>query len=573
MKWMRFFSPTLKETPAEAEVKSHRLMLRAGMMRKVSAGVYSLLPLGLRVTHKVERIVREEMDRTGALEILMPVLSPAELWNESGRWAVYGKELMRLEDRHGRFFALGPTHEEVVTDIARGEVRSYRQLPFTLYQIQTKFRDEVRPRFGVVRAREFIMKDAYSFHQTEESLQETYAKMYEAYTRIFKRCGLRFGAVTADSGAIGGDVTHEFMVFADTGESLVYACKCGYAATEERAEGAIEEHPSDGPAEDLEKVATPGMKTVEEVTAFLKKKPWELLKTIIYNSDGDFVAVLMRGDREINEAKLSKVLGSSALELATPEEILEVTGGPLGFSGPVGLKGVRVIADNSVSGMSNMVTGANEADAHFVNVNMGRDFEAGEFHDLIQAMEGDRCKKCGEALTAWRGIEVGQIFKLGTKYSTSMKALFLDDKGTEHPFIMGCYGIGITRTVAASIEQNSDDDGIIWPMSIAPFEVHILPTNMSDAALVETAEKIYQGLLDRGIEVIMDDREERPGGKFKDADLIGVPIRITVGERGMKEGVVEIRLRESGETTKVEINKAVGLACDMVGDLKKRYEL
>jgi prolyl-tRNA synthetase len=573
MKWTRFFSPTLKETPAEAEIKSHRLMLRAGMMRKVSAGVYSLLPLGLRATHKVERIVREEMNRTGALEILMPVLSPAELWRESGRWAVYGKELMRVEDRHGRFFALGPTHEEVVTDIARGEVRSYRQLPFTLYQIQTKFRDEVRPRFGVVRAREFIMKDAYSFHQTEESLQQTYADMYEAYTRIFKRCGLRFGAVTADSGAIGGDVTHEFMVFADTGESQVFACKCGYAATEERAEGEIVSHPADEKQRDLEKVSTPGMKTVEEVTAYLEKEPWHLLKTILYNSDDQLVAVLMRGDREINEAKLNKVLGSTVLELATPEEIMKATGGPLGFSGPVGLTDIRVIADNSVSGMTNMVTGANEADTHLANVNLGRDFEVSEFHDLVQAVEGDRCKKCGEELTSWRGIEVGQIFKLGTKYSTSMKAQFLDDKGTEHPFIMGCYGIGITRTVAAAIEQNSDDDGIFWPISIAPFEVHVLPTNMSDKALVEAAENIYRGLLDRGVEVIMDDREERPGGKFKDADLIGTPIRITVGERGMKEGIVEIRLRESGETTKVETGKAVDLALEMVGDLKKRYEL
>jgi prolyl-tRNA synthetase len=573
MKWTRFFSPTLKETPSEAEVKSHRLMLRAGMMRKVSAGVYSLLPLGLRVTHKVERIVREEMDRTGALEILMPILSPAELWTESGRWAVYGKELMRLEDRHGRFFALGPTHEEVVTDIARGEVRSYRQLPFTLYQIQTKFRDEVRPRFGVVRAREFIMKDAYSFHQDERSLQETYLKMHEAYTRIFKRCGLRFGAVEADSGAIGGDVTHEFMVFADTGESQVFACKCGYAATEDRAEGEVEAHAADKEEKPMEKVDTPGMKTVEEVTAFLGKEPWQLLKTIIYRTDGEFIAVLMRGDREINEVKLSKALGGVGLELATPEEILEVTGGPLGFSGPVGLKNVRMLADRSVSEMSNMVTGANEADGHYINVTLRRDFEVGEFHDLVRVVEGDRCRKCGQPLGSWRGIEVGQIFKLGTKYSAAMNAHFLDDKGTEHPFVMGCYGIGITRTVAAAIEQNSDEDGIFWPASIAPFEAHILPTNMNDAALVDAAESIYEGLMDRGVEVLMDDRDERPGGKFKDADLIGIPIRITVGERGMKEGVVEIRLRESGDITKVETRKAVDRAVEMVADLKKRYEV
>ena len=437
--------PTLKENPAEAETASHRLMLRAGMIRKLSSGIYNLLPFGLRAARKVEQIVREEMNRIGGIEILMPVLSPAELWMESGRWQVYGKELMRVRDRHDRFFALGPTHEEVVTDIVRKEVRSYRQLPLILYQIQTKFRDELRPRFGVVRAREFIMKDAYSFHRDEESLAETYNQMYEAYTRIFKRCGLRFGSVEADSGAIGGDVTHEFMVFAETGESQVLACDCGYAATSDTAEGIAPRYAPGEQPKPLEKVSTPGMKTVEEVTAYLDKQPWQLLKTIIYNADGQFVAVLIRGDRQINEIKLKRTLGAIELRMADALEIERLTGGPLGFSGPVGLEGIRLIADLSVKDMVNMVTGANEVDAHYVNVNLGRDFTVGEFYDLSVAAESDTCTRCGKPLTSWRGIEVGQIFKLGTKYSEVMKATFLDENGKEHPFVMGCYGIGITR--------------------------------------------------------------------------------------------------------------------------------
>jgi prolyl-tRNA synthetase len=564
MRWTEFFLPTLKETPAEAETSSHQLMLRAGMIRKLSSGVYNFLPLGMRVLRKVENIVREEMNRAGGLEILMPVLSPAELWMESGRWEVYGRELMRIKDRHDRFFALGPTHEEVVTDMVRREIRSYRQIPMTLYQIQTKFRDEVRPRFGVVRSREFLMKDAYSFHRDEECLARTYEVMYEAYTRIFSRCGLKFGAVEADSGAIGGDVTHEFMVFADTGESEVFACDCGYAATAERAEGKAPDHTGEGQAGSLEKVATPGMKTVDEVTAFLERRPWELLKTMIYKSDGEFVAVLVRGDREINEVKLQKALESSQVDMASAEEIEEVTGGPLGFSGPVGLEGVRLIADRTVSGMTNMVTGANEADQHYVNVNMGRDFELTEFRDLTATRAGDRCLKCDRPLNTWRGIEVGQIFKLGTKYSRIMKAHYLDEKGEEHPFVMGCYGIGVSRTVAAAIEQNNDRDGIAWPISIAPFEVHVLPTNASLEDLVRTAEGIYSGLAEGGVEVLLDDRDERPGNKFKDADLVGVPIRVTVGERGLKENAVEIRMRHTGEVTKVPVEQAVERITDLV---------
>jgi prolyl-tRNA synthetase len=556
MRWSEFFLPTIKETPSEAEIVSHKLMLRAGMIRKLSAGVYSTLPLGLRVAKKVENIVREEMNRAGGLEILMPVLSPAELWQESGRWDVYGKELMRLKDRHDRFFALGPTHEEVVTDIVRREVRSYRQLPLVLYQIQTKFRDEVRPRFGVVRSREFLMKDAYSFHRDEACLAKTYDKMYEAYTRIFKRCGLRFGPVEADSGAIGGDVTHEFMVFAETGESQVFACECGFAATIDRAEGEPPAFEGDKTPKPLERVSTPGMRTIEEVTGFLHRQPRELVKTIIYNAEGKFVAVLMRGDREINEAKLARVLSGAGLAMATPEEIEKVTGGPLGFSGPVGLKGVRVLADRTVQAMTNMITGANQNDTHLVNVNLGRDFSVDEFHDLVVAVEGDKCRRCGRPLSTWRGIEVGQIFKLGTKYSEKMKALYLDEHGAEKPLVMGCYGIGITRTVAAAIEQHNDKDGIAWPVTIAPFEVHVLPTNVTDPDLKDAAERLHGELLSKGVEVMLDDRDERPGTKFKDADLVGIPLRITVGEKAAKEGKVEIRVRKTGETSKVARDEA-----------------
>lgn len=570
MRWSKCLIPTLKEIPSDAEIPSHILMLRAGMIRKLSSGIYTLLFLGLKSARKVEQIVREEMNRIGGIEILMPVLSPAELWMESGRWNVYGKELMRVRDRNQRFFALGPTHEEVVTDLVRREIRSYRRLPLILYQIQTKFRDEPRPRFGVMRAREFIMKDAYSFHRDENCLDQTYRNMYEAYTRIFKRCGLRFGAVEADSGAIGGDVTHEFMVFAETGESVVFSCECGYAATSDTAEGVPEQHLSDEDPLPIERVSTPGMKTVEEVTRFLGKQPWQLLKTILYKADQDFVAVVIRGDRQINQVKLNRVVGALDLRMATPEEIESITGAPLGFTGPVGLKGIKVIADKSVRNMRNMVTGANQVDAHYINVNLGRDFDVAGYYDLSEAYAGDGCVRCGRGLSGWRGIEVGQIFKLGTKYSKSMKATFLDEDGLEKPFIMGCYGIGITRTVAAAIEQNNDKDGISWPISIAPFEVLVMPTNVSETAIRETSEKLYQGLLDGGVDVVIDDRDERPGNKFKDADLIGIPIRVTVGERGMERGVVEVRLRRSGETTPVPISQAVGAVLDLVKREKER---
>ncbi len=550
MRWRETYIPTLKEPPAEAEITSHKLMLRAGLMRKLTSGVYIYLPLGMKAIKKVESIVREEMNRAGGVELLLPVLHPAELWRESGRWDHYGVELMRVKDRHGRDFALGPTHEEVITDLLRGEVRSYRDLPIILYQIQTKFRDEMRPRFGVMRAREFLMKDAYSFHQDDNSLSQTYQKMFDAYSRIFTRCGLSFSPVEADSGAIGGDVTHEFMVLAENGESEVLTCSsCGYAATRERAEAKAPGLSDEKPVA-RELVHTPGLKTVEEVSGFLGVEPQRLVKTILYRTEEGFVAALIRGDREINEVKLKRFLRTEELQMASPEEILQLTGAPLGFSGPVGLEGVRILADYSLQDGGNFVVGANREDHHLINVNYGRDFRVDGFVDLILAQEGDICARCGKSFTSGRGIEVGQIFKLGTKYSSSMKAYFLDKEGEERPFVMGCYGIGITRTVAAVIEQHHDRDGIIWPLSVAPYQVLILPLNITHPQTRETAEELYKQLKDW--EVLLDDREERAGTKFKDADLIGIPLRVTIGERSLKEGKVEIKLR--GEPTPISVS-------------------
>ncbi len=554
MRWRETFIPTLKELPAEAEITSHRLMLRAGLMRKLTSGVYTYLPLGIRALRKVEAIVREEMDRAGGVEVLLPILHPAELWRESGRWDHYGVELMRIKDRHRRDFALGPTHEEVITDLLRGEVRSYRDLPILLYQIQTKFRDEIRPRFGVVRAREFLMKDAYSFHQDEESLNKTYARMFEAYSKVFTRCGLSFRPVEADSGAIGGDVTHEFMVLAENGESEVFTCSgCGYAATQERAEARACVLPDEPPLA-REQVHTPGLKTVKEVSDFLGVEPRKLVKTILYGTERGFVAALMRGDREINEVKLKKALGTEELQMASPEEILRLSGAPLGFSGPVGLEGVRILADHSLQDGGNFVVGANREDHHLINVNYGRDFRVDGFFDLLLPQEGDSCARCGKPLSSGRGIEVGQIFKLGTKYSRSMGANFLDKQGNEKPFLMGCYGIGITRTVAAVIEQHHDKDGIIWPPSVAPYQVLILLLNITHAQTRETAERLYGQLGD--LEVLLDDREERAGTKFKDADLIGIPLRVTVGEQSLREGKVEIKLRSRPTSISVSIEEA-----------------
>ncbi|MFC1683681.1 proline--tRNA ligase [Candidatus Zixiibacteriota bacterium] len=564
MRWSKTFIPTHKEDPAEAEVISHKLMVRAGLMRKLTSGVYTYLPLGWRAVKKVEEIVRQEMNAAGAVELLMPILHPGELWKESGRWDVYGKELMKVQDRHNRDFALGPTHEEVITDLIRGQIRSYKRLPLTLYQIQTKFRDEIRPRFGVMRAREFIMKDAYSFHADEKSLEETYRRMHRAYTRIFQRCGLETAPVMADSGAIGGDVTHEFTVLADTGEGEILSCECGYAATSEGADSQIAPYVIEEEPKPLEKMETPEAHTVEQVTEFLKVDPRRLIKTILYSCDDRMAAILIRGDREVNEAKVRRILECQSMEMATPEEILQITGAPVGFSGPVGLEGVEMIADLSLKGLANVVVGANQDQAHLINANFPRDFKVERFEDLHLAREGDLCSTCGKPLTSRRGIEVGQIFKLGCKYSNSLKATFLDQNGDEKPFIMGCYGIGVTRTVAAAIEQYHDENGIIWPMTIAPYQVIVLPLNVADELSMTTAEQFYGELVEAGLEVLLDDRDERAGFKFKDADLIGIPLRLTIGEKSLKEGQVELKLRRDKKVLKIDRDQAVSRIVEIV---------
>lgn len=548
MRLSRYFLPTLREDPAEAEVISHKLMLRAGMIRRLASGIYTFLPLGLRALRKVERIVREEMDRAGALELLLPLVQPAELWKETGRWDRFGKELLRFKDRKNHDFCLGPTHEEVITSLVRGEVRSYRELPLILYQIATKFRDEIRPRFGLMRGREFIMKDAYSFDADEEGLNRSYEKMYEAYERIFSRCGLRFRAVMADTGAIGGDVSHEFMVLAETGEDVIASCPaCGYAANLEMAEAVREFSYPEEEEKPREEVATPGLKRVEEVAAFLGVPTSRLVKTLLYLVDGRPYAVLIRGDHELNEVKLRRALGADGVEMASPETVERLTGAPVGFAGPVGLSGVTIIADHALKGLKNFVVGANKEDAHFVNVNYPRDFEVEAFYDLRNVTEGDLCPRCGKPLELTRGIEVGHIFKLGTKYSAAMGATFLDREGKERPFVMGCYGIGVSRTVAAAIEQNHDENGIIWPLSLAPYHVALLTLGPKDEGLMSASEALYRALEEAGVEVLWDERDERPGVKFKDADLIGLPYQVVIGKKFKETGKVELKARAGGE--------------------------
>lgn len=558
MRYSRYFLPTLKEDPAEAEVISHKLMLRAGMIRKVASGIYDLLPLGLRAMRKVENIIREEMDRIGALEVLLPVVLPAELWKESGRWDQYGKELLRFKDRGGRDYCLGPTHEEAITDLVRREIRSYRDLPLCLYQIQVKFRDEIRPRFGLMRAREFIMKDAYSFDQDDEGADKSYRNMYEAYERIFQRLGLRFKVVEADTGLIGGTSSHEFMVLAQTGEDVLASCEaCGYAANLELAERRRPHVFSERPSpKSPELVLTPGMKTVEEVSAFLGVEPSRIIKTLIFETERGPIAALIRGDHELSEVKLKKALGLKYLQMADEKTILEVTGGPLGFSGPIGLR-IPVVADWDLIGTTDMVVGANREDAHLVGVQVGRDFEVLGFFDIRKVSSGDPCPRCEEGvLVLSRGIEVGHIFKLGTKYSEPMGAVFLDKDGKEKPVVMGCYGIGVGRTVAAAIEQGHDQDGIVFPIAMAPFEVYLLPVNLSHPETYKASERLYEELRSLGVEVLYDDRDERPGVKFKDADLLGIPLRITLSERTLKEGRAEFRIRKTRETFLVELEEA-----------------
>ncbi|MFA5701153.1 MAG: proline--tRNA ligase [Desulfuromonas sp.] len=559
MRLSQYLMPTLKETPADAEIVSHQLMLRAGMIRKVAAGIYTYMPMGLRSVRKVEQIVREEMDRAGALELLMPMVIPAELWEESGRWDQYGRELLRLRDRKDAQFCLGPTHEEVVTDVVRNTVKSYRQLPLNLYQIQSKFRDEIRPRFGLMRGREFIMKDAYSFDLDSDQADNSYAKMYAAYQNIFRRCGLNFRAVEADTGNIGGSFSHEFMVLADSGEDAIVSCDtCDYAANVEKAHlRPPEGHPPE-PGQQLEKVETPGQKTVAEVAEFLHIQPQQMLKTLLLETDtGAHVAVVLRGDRELNEIKLCRKLGCNEVTLVDEATVETLSGAPRGFAGPIGLS-CPILADNEVALLADCVAGANVADTHYRGVNYGRDFAVSAFADLRQAEAGDRCPRCDctGTLQCWRGIEVGHVFKLGTKYSEALGATVLNAAGKEQTLEMGCYGIGIGRSVAAAIEQNHDGNGIIFPMSIAPFQVLITLLNPKDTQVADAGETLYRHLQDNGIEVLLDDRDERPGSKFKDADLIGIPLRVTVGARGLKEDMFEISWRSSGDKEMVPVSEA-----------------
>ena len=549
MRTSQLYAPTLREVPAEAEVISHKLMLRAGMIRKAAGGLYTYLPLAWRTIKKIEQIIREEMDAAGGQEIAMPIVQPSELWKETGRWEVYGDEMFRLNDRHGREFCLGPTHEEMVTSIVRDEVRSYKQLPLLLYQIQNKYRDEIRPRFGLMRGREFIMKDLYSFDKDEEGMRVSYKKMYDAYTNIFTRCGLKFRPVEADNGAIGGGGSHEFTVLADAGESSIAYCeKCDYAASDEKAE--LKTIPSEAEALlPLEKVATPGTKTIALLADYLKIPVEKTIKAVAYQTEKDEVVLaFVRGDHEVNEVKVLNAVDAIALRMAD-EAAIRAVGGEPGFMSPIGVKkGTKIVVDATVMEMQNAVAGANEVDAHYKNVTPKRDFGEPIVTDIRLVQEGDPCPHCGAPLKMTRGIEAGQVFMLGTKYSKALGATFLDESGKEKPLVMGCYGIGVGRTMAAAIEQNNDKDGVIWPKSIAPFEVVVVPVNAKVPEQLALAESIYEELKKAGVDVLLDDRKERAGVKFKDCDLIGYPLRVTVGPKAVEEGTVELRVRRSGET-------------------------
>lgn len=556
MKMSNMLMLTLRETPAEAEIESHKLMLRSGMIRKMASGVYNYMPLGLKVLKNIENIVREEMNNAGAQEFLASALLPSELWKESGRWEVFGPEMFKLNDRNEREFCLGPTHEEVFTDLARNEIKSYKQLPVNLYQIQTKYRDERRPRFGMIRSREFVMKDAYSFDKDYEGLDVSYDKMYEAYTKIFKRCNVECKAVAADSGAMGGSGSAEFMVKSEIGEDEVAFCKeCDYAANIEKAPCTPEKEQEEE-LKDLSKVETPHAKTIDDLVKFFNTDSKGFVKTIIYKADDKVVAVMVRGDREVNETKVKNAVGAPVeFELADEKTVKTVTGAAVGFAGPIGIKVDYLFVDNEVTFMYNFIVGANETGYHFSNVNYGRDFE-GTVGDFRNAVEGEKCPKCGKELTIARGIEVGHIFKLGTKYSESMGAYFVDENGENKPLIMGCYGIGINRTMAAVIEQHHDENGIVWPMSVAPYKVIVIPAVFKNEEQMKTAEKIYNEIRALGIEVLLDDRNERAGVKFKDADLIGIPVRITVGKK-IGDGIVEFKLRKNDNVEEVALDSLI----------------
>ncbi len=560
MRASRLFVQTLKEVPKEAQIASHILMYRAGMIQKLASGIYNYLPLALRSLRKIERIIREELDKRGCQEVLMPVVQPAELWQESGRWGYYCPELLRFKDRKGGDFCLGPTHEEVITDMVRRNLRSYKQLPWNLYQIQTKFRDEIRPRFGLMRGREFTMKDGYSFDVDEAAALKTYQLMYEAYTTIFRRCGLKFKAVDAATGAIGGDQSHEFQVLAASGEDLILSCtKCDYAANEEKARTKRDEAKND-PASFLpvEEVHTPDKKSVEEVAAFLGLPVERFIKSMIYLVDEAPMLVMGRGDREVNEAKIQAHLRANKVELAPDAVIEEVTGAAVGFAGPCGLKKkTPLLADYAVMGITNAATGACKTDYHVVNLNAGRDFTPDIVGDFIKTKAGEPCPKCDGVLEECRGIEVGQVFYLGTKYSEKMNCRFIDADGKERPAVMGCYGIGVGRTMAAAIEQNHDEHGIIWPLAIAPFEAVVLPLQMNKEEVTAAGERLYRALSDAGIETLLDDRDERAGFKFNDADLIGYPLQVIIGGKSLEKGLVEVKIRKSGERKELPLDEVV----------------
>jgi prolyl-tRNA synthetase len=561
MRFSRYHIPTLKEAPRDAELASHVFLVRGGYMRMMAAGIYDFLPLGQRVLRKVSEIIRQELDRAGALEVLLPAVQPSDLWVESGRWEKYGPELLRFRDRHDREFCLGPTHEEVITDLVRRDVRSYRDLPLNLYQIQFKFRDEIKPRGGLMRGREFIMKDGYSFDKNADSAKETYWAMYHAYERIFRRCGLQFAAVEADTGNIGGTMSHEFQVMADTGEDYVFQCSsCGFTVNQELAplpEVPLAPAPAGLPA--FSKVSTPGAHTVEQVAEFFKIAGSDLIKTLIYNVDGQAVAALVRGDQEVSEVKLRRALGASTVELADEATILKVTGAPVGFAGPVGLT-IPIIADFGLTGSGAMVVGANADQHHLRDTVLGRDYQPSRFADIREPVDQDPCPRCGKGLyRLFRGIEVGHVFFLGTKYSAPMNCNFLDEDGKEQHCVMGCYGIGVTRIMASAIEQRHDAKGICWPEAIAPFQVTILPMQMNEPRVVEAAEKLTADLEALGLEVLLDDRDLRPGVKFADADLVGIPWRIIIGTKRLDAGEVELVRRQGAEASVVSLAEVAAL--------------
>lgn len=557
MKFSKYFIPTLKETPADADTTSAKLMLRSGMIRKVGAGLYDWLPIGFKVLKKVEQIVREEMNRAGGMEVWLPHVQPKELWEESGRWQFYGRELLRFKDRKDNEFCFAPTAEEIITDLARRSFKSYRDLPAIFYQFGTKFRDEIRPRFGVMRAREFYMKDAYSFHSNDADMDKTYQAMVEAYTRIFTRLGLKFRPVEADTGSIGGSFSHEFMVLADTGEEQIATCEsCGYAANIERAETVVRNPVAKEPPQQIEEVNTPNLSRVADVAAKMGVTADKVIKTVFLIADGQPVVALLRGDTDLNEHKLKRILGAQLMRPAKDEEYRNIAGCEVGFAGPMNLK-AKVVADLMIPHISNAVAGAHKKDFHLRNVNIDRDFKPEIIADIRNIRAGDDCPRCPSVIKFYRGIEVGHVFKLGTKYSKSMQANILDEQGASQPIIMGCYGIGVSRIVAAAIEQNNDEWGILWPLPIAPFQVIVTPANVSHEPSLQAAQTIYEGLLNKGVEVLLDDRDMRAGFKFKDADLIGIPLRVTIGEKSLAKGVVEIKWRNQPTIEEISLDQAV----------------